>query len=97
MSQLGYFEYWFGLESLEHQGEYYDMWLWTDGSIPTYTNWAADRPKPGLGDCGYMFGSAQSMGTWYQAPVSTFFTGQLKVFVFEIFTTKLSDQAIKKL
>ena len=42
------------------------MWVWGDGSVPSYTNWAPGHPKPGLGECGYYLGSTSSNGKWYQ-------------------------------
>merc|ERR1711979_97996 len=52
-------EVYIGLSDTATEGTY----LWTDGSSPTYTNWATGQPKPGTGatqDCVKM----KLDGTW---------------------------------
>ena len=43
ISQMGSFEYWFGIENQQQHSGTSDIWTWTDQSLPLYTNWAQGR------------------------------------------------------
>ena len=57
ISQLGFWEFWFGLENAENPGSKEDIWMWVDGSQVTWTNWFMTYPHAGHGFCGFFAGS----------------------------------------
>ncbi|XP_063963415.1 uncharacterized protein LOC129273234 [Lytechinus pictus] len=57
--------YWIGYNDLDEEG----TWVWTDGTVTSYTNWNSGEPSGGSEHCGALRWSSD--GTWNDAHCSS--------------------------